>query len=152
MADEVRIETLASPRPLAVVRRRAKQSELSRVVPEACGFVWNALRANKITGAGRHVAVYLDCEINVEIGVEMDGPFTGAGDVIPSSLPTGTVATTTHFGPYGGLGAAHQVIHDFCKQHGHKLAGPNWEIYGHWVDEWNKDPAKIRTDVFYLIA
>ena len=31
------------------------------------------------------------------------------------------------------------------------LAGPNWEIYGHWVDEWNRDPSKIRTDVFYLI-
>jgi hypothetical protein len=31
------------------------------------------------------------------------------------------------------------------------LAGPNWEIYGHWLDEWNNDPAKIRTDVFYLL-
>ena len=35
--------------------------------------------------------------------------------------------------------------------HGHTLAGPNWEIYGHWVDEWNRDPTKIRTEVFYLL-
>jgi hypothetical protein len=32
------------------------------------------------------------------------------------------------------------------------LAGPNWEVYGHWTDEWNSDPAKIRTDVFYLLV
>jgi hypothetical protein len=32
------------------------------------------------------------------------------------------------------------------------LAGPNWEIYGHWKDEWNNDPSKICTEVFYLLA
>jgi hypothetical protein len=32
------------------------------------------------------------------------------------------------------------------------LAGPNWEVYGHWQDEWNSDPSKIRTDVFYLLV
>jgi hypothetical protein len=34
---------------------------------------------------------------------------------------------------------------------GHELAGPSWEVYGHWLDEWNSDPRKIRTDVFYLL-
>ncbi len=31
-------------------------------------------------------------------------------------------------------------------------AGPNWEIYGHWQPEWNTDPLRIRTDVFYQVA
>jgi hypothetical protein len=34
----------------------------------------------------------------------------------------------------------------------HTLAGPQWEIYGHWLPEWNKDPSQIRTDVYYLLA
>ena len=34
---------------------------------------------------------------------------------------------------------------------GRALAGPNWEIYGHWQEDWNEDPAKIRTEVFYLL-
>ena len=34
---------------------------------------------------------------------------------------------------------------------GYRLAGVNWEIYGHWLEEWNKDASKIRTDVFYLV-
>ena len=150
MDYNIRLET-ADTRPTAVVRRRAALQQLPKVVPEACGYVWNALRAQKIKGAGRHVALYLDEQINLEVGVELDAPFSGAGDVIASSLPAGRVATTTHFGPYQQLGAAHQAIRAWCAQHGHALAGPNWEIYGHWLDEWNSDPSKICTDVFYLL-
>jgi hypothetical protein len=45
--------------PLAVIRRQAKPSELSRVVPECCGLVWNVVRAQKAQ-AGRHMAIYWD--------------------------------------------------------------------------------------------
>src|SRR5689334_742350 len=109
MAYDVRLEQLAS-RPIAVVRRRASREQLPKVIPESCGTVWNVVRALKLTGAGRHVTVYRagdDDVFDVEIGVELDSPFTGHGEVVPSSLPGGTVATTTHLGPYQQLGAAH---------------------------------------------
>jgi hypothetical protein len=61
----IRCEQLAS-RPLAVVRRRARPEELSKVVPDACGIVWGVIRSQQIPGAGRHVAVYLDDQINLE--------------------------------------------------------------------------------------
>jgi effector-binding domain-containing protein len=138
--------------PLAVVRRRALPQQLAKVVPEACGLVWNVLRAQQVSGAGRHVAVYLDDKINVEVGVELDSPFAGHGEVVRSMTPAGPVAATTHFGPYGQLHAAHEAIRLWCGRNGHTLAGPSWELYGHWEDEWNRDPAKIRTDVFYLLA
>jgi effector-binding domain-containing protein len=150
MAHDVRLEHLGS-RPLAVVRRRASAQELSRVVPEACGTVWSVVRAQQIAGAGRHIALYWDGEINLEVGVELDTPFAGHGEVVGSATPAGTVATAVHFGPYQRLGEAHQAIHAWCAKHGHALAGPSWEIYGHWKDEWNSDPGKIRTDVFYLL-
>src|SRR5262249_22106701 len=138
-------------RPLAVVRRRASSQELSRVVPEACGLVWNELRAHQIAGAGRHVAIYWDGQINLEVGVELDTPFAGVGEVVSSATPAGLIATTAHFGPYHRLHEAHQAIQQWCASRGYPLAGPNWEIYGHWIDEWNENPAKIRTDVFYLL-
>src|SRR5258706_9304715 len=112
-----------TPRALAVVRRRASQQQLPKVVPDACGLVWNALRAQQIKGAGRHVALYLDNQINLEVGVELDTPFQGSGEVVPSSLPAGPVATTTHFGPYNRLHDAHQAILNWCAQNGHTLAG-----------------------------
>ncbi len=151
MEYSVRLEQLAS-RPLAVVRRRASQHELAKVVPEACGTVWNVVRAQKITGAGRHVALYWDCVINLEVGVELESPFAGHGEVVGSATPAGLVATTTHFGPYGLLHQAHEAIRRWCADNGYTLAGPSWEIYGHWLDEWNSDPAKITTDVFYLVV
>jgi len=138
--------------PLAVVRRRASQQELSRVVPAACGTVWNVIRGQMVAGAGRHVAVYWDGEINLEVGVEVAEPFAGYGEVIGTTTPIGLVATTTHFGPYSQLHAAHAAICRWCTTNGYKPAGPNWEVYGHMTDECIHDPTKIRTDIFYLLA
>jgi hypothetical protein len=151
MQHNVRLEQ-ATSRPLAVVRRRAASHELSKVVPDACGTVWSVVRAQQITGAGRHVAVYLGCQINLEVGVELTAPFAGFGEVVGSAIPPGLVAATTHYGPYGLLNEAHEAIHQWCQENGHALAGPSWEIYGHWIDEWNSDPSKITTDVYYLLV
>ena len=117
--------------PLAVIRRQAGAADLSRVVPECCGLVWNAVRAQK-TQAGRHVAIYWDGTIRLEVGVELHGPFAEHGEVVRSATPAGVVASVTHLGPYGGLSAAHGAVHDWCKAGNHRLAGPSWEIYGHW--------------------
>jgi effector-binding domain-containing protein len=151
MAHDVRVEHHAS-RPLAVVRRHAGRGELARVVPEACGAVWAVLRSRQISGAGRHVAVYLDCEINLEVGVELDGPFAGDGEVVGSATPAGLVACTTHHGPYGRLPEAHEAVLAWCRANGHAPAGPSWEIYDHWDEECDRDPSRIRTEVCYLLA
>jgi effector-binding domain-containing protein len=151
MEYEVRLEQQRK-QPLVVVRRQAKVAELPRVVPEACGAVWNAVGVQKIEGAGRHVALYLDDVINLQVGVEVPKPFAGEGEVFGSELPAGKVATTTHYGAYQQLYKAHDAVREWCKKNGRKITGPNWEIYGHWEEEWNKDPTKIRTDVFYLVG
>ena len=150
MSYSIRLEQFPG-KPLAVVRRQASMQRLGAVIPQACGLVWSALRAAKVRGAGRHVAVYLDSVMNLEIGVEMDAPFAVAGEVIASALPAGEVAITTHFGPYQQLREAHEAIHRWCEVNGREPIRPCWEIYGHWLDEWNKDPSKIRTDVYYLL-
>jgi effector-binding domain-containing protein len=140
--------------PVAVIRRQARKSELPRVVPECCGLVWNALKAQQAKG-GRHVAIYRDGgdgSLRVEVGAELLGPFVESGDVVLSGTPAGVVAWTTHFGPYGGLGAANEAIRQWAKANNRKLAGPSWEIYGHWLPEWDVNPSLIRTDVFWLLA
>ena len=71
MEYNIRCEQLGS-RPLAVVRRRARPEELSKVVLDACGIVCGVIRSQQIHGVGRHVAVYLDGQINLEVGVELD--------------------------------------------------------------------------------
>ena len=50
------------------------------------------------------------------------------------------------------FGDAHAAVLERCKTDGHGLAGPSWEIYGHWLEGWNADPSLIRTDVYYLLT
>lgn len=134
--------------PIAVVRRRASPDQLSRVVPDACGQVWSFVRASGYAEAGRHVAVYLDGEINLEVGVEATPAFVAGADVYLSATPAGSAAHAAHIGPYDRLRDTHDAIHAWCAKHNRRLAGPRWEIYGHWTD----DPSQLRTDIFYLLA
>ena len=136
---------------LAVIRRQVSASELARVVPQCCGVVWETVHAQQAQ-AGRHVAIYWDRSIRLEVGVELRGDFVDQGTVVHSATPAGAVASVTHYGPYGGLGAAHDAVRRWCDDNQHRLAGPNWEIYGHWQREWNDDPSRIRTDIYYLLC
>ena len=120
--------------------------QLARVVPAACGEVWEFARASHLPRPGRHLAVP-GWRINLEVGAEVFQPFDGNERVSCSKTPAGTVATTVHMGPYNRLHEAHEAIHRWCTMNGHAMAGPSWEVYGHWDD----DPAKVRTDVFYLL-
>lgn len=146
MTHDVKEDTVA-PIAIAVLRRHASLNELPVIVPAACGEVWNFLRTSKITGLGRNVAVYLDDRITLECGVECAAAFTSDGNVRRSATPAGAVACATYFGPYQRLHEAYGAIRDWCRANHRALAGPNWEIYGHWTD----DVSKLRTDVFYLL-
>ncbi|HEX8943744.1 MAG TPA: hypothetical protein VF785_11460, partial [Gemmatimonadaceae bacterium] len=57
------------------------------------------------------------------------------------------VATTTHWGDFSALGDAHAALVGWCRARGLSLAGPRWEVYGHW-----RERAIPRTDVYYLLA
>ena len=149
MAYLVQIEQFPG-KPRAVVRRQANsRQQVGPIIQQACGEVWRVIKSQHIQGAGRHVAVYLDQNFNLEVGVELESPFDGYEDVVGSSLPAGSVATTMHLGPYSQLANAHQAVQQWCAAQKIELAGPCWEIYGHWLDDWNRDPSKIRTDIYY---
>ena len=145
---------LANTEPVhtAVIRGQVQPRELSRFVPAACGEVWSFIRSASLPRPGRHVALYLDAQGSVEVGAEVAKPFVGNDRVQCSQLPAGRAASTVHFGPYTRLSEAHGAIRRWCVEHGHRLTGISWEIYGHWDESWNTDPSKIRTDVFYLLS
>jgi effector-binding domain-containing protein len=139
------------PQPIAVVRRQATLAELKTVVPEACGTSWNLLKKVGLKG-GRNIAVYLDCNIqggiNIEVGQEVDAPFASTDELFCSATPAGEIITTAHVGTYSQLADAHQALRQWAADHQRSLAGPNWELYGHWTD----DVTQLRTDVFYLLV
>jgi len=153
MSYAIQFEQVVS-HPIAVIRRRVSPKELPKIVPQLCGLVWTTLKSAQITDAGRHVAIYRHADgglLDIEVGVEVGSPFPGRDEVVGSTLPAGDVATLAHFGPYHKLADAHQALRQWCTAHARTPAGISWEIYGHWLDEWNQDPSKIRTDIFYLL-
>ena len=143
--------TRIEPHHTAVIRDRVKLKEIARFVPAACGEVWSFIRAQGLPVPGRNLALYLDAKGMVECGVEVSASFIGSGRIVCSHTPGGLVATTPHFGPYSFLPDAHSAIRRWCSDHGVLITGVAWEIYAHWQQDWNRDPAKILTDVYYLI-
>ena len=135
--------------PTLVIRRRARGSDLAKVVPEGCGAAWELLRGQGLRG-GHNIALYLDGGM-VEAGVEFSGAVGATGKVLRATLPAGRAATAMHRGRYTDLGRAHAAVREWCKGAGLALAGPSWEVYGHWQDAWNTDPSKIETEVFWLL-
>jgi effector-binding domain-containing protein len=138
----------AEAQPTAVVAATTTWAEYPGLWPTLLDEVYAFIRGGGATQDGHNVMLYLDDVPNVEVGVQVTGPFEPAGRVIPSVLPTGQVAGTVHRGPYEELEEAHVALKAWCGSHRHALTGVRWEIYG----DWREDPADLETEVCYLLA
>jgi hypothetical protein len=121
------------PTPTAVVAAATTWAEFPKIWGPMLDAVWRFLRGDAPEGLSKHghnVMLYKDDLPNVEVGVEVNGPFDAAGEVVPSVLPGGLVASATHGGPMAKIGDTHAAVSEWSKARGYRLAGPRWEIYG----------------------
>ena len=144
--------TRMSPRPVAAVRARLPVAEVPRRFATELGRVYAAARGGGIDLDGQNIFIYrdgADGQAEVDFGVGVRGAFDAAEQgVLATTTPAGVAATTTHWGDYAELGAAHEAVIRWCRARGETLTGVRWEVYGHWSAE----PAARRTDVYYLLA
>jgi effector-binding domain-containing protein len=134
-------------RATAVVRCATSWDQFPSLWRELLDDVYAFLATSEVRQEGHNVMLFLDDVPNVEVGVEVSGAFTPAGRVVPSVLPAGEVAVTVHRGPYERLDDAHRAVREWCAANGRVPAGPRWEVYGDWHD----DPARLETEVYYLL-
>ncbi len=149
MQYEIKIHSVPA-RQLAIVRRRLKWSELGGHLIPLLDRVYAQVRAGKVIQSGQNVFVYRHGTpdgVTVEVGVEVPDRFEDVDDVVYSSAPSGEVASTVHTGPYSDLGDAHEAVIRWCKEHHRLHANVWWEVYG----DWEEDPSKLETEVFYLL-
>lgn len=150
MTIEVRRTTVAA-QPTAVIRDRQRIEEFGEKLIPVYDRVYAALPDAGLDKGGHNLLVMRGDPgdvLDIEVGIEVDGPFEAVGELVPSQLPAGDVATAVHIGPYEQLGAVHDAIIGWCEEQGYRRTGTCWERYGHAVD----DPADQRTDVFYELA
>jgi effector-binding domain-containing protein len=140
------------PTPTAVVAAATTWAEFPAAWGPMLNQVWGFLRGGTapegLYQQGHNVMLYQDDVPNVEVGVQVTGPFDPAGQVVASTLPGGLVATATHAGPMAKIGDTHQAVREWSTANGYQLAGPRWEIYG------DPDPATggFTVDVFWSLA
>jgi hypothetical protein len=127
--------------PIAIVRGLTTAANL----PNRIRALFDEFYAGFKGKAGLNIVFYPGWEVTGDFEIECGVQVESGGN---SSTPSGTVATAIYRGPYHQMKPAHDAIHQWARQNGRKLAGPSWEVYGHWSD----DPAKLRTDIFYLLS
>jgi effector-binding domain-containing protein len=133
-----------APQWIWATRGVAKQSDVSRTMLALLGQGWDFVKMNGIKTDGQNVAIYRRAPdgVAIEAGPRLLQKFDGS-----TPMPSGLAAIVIHMGPYELLGGAHKAVVDWCAANGRELEGTNWEVYGHHED----DPARRRTDVFYLL-
>ena len=134
--------------PTAVARARLPVDGIGRWLPGAYEAIMTYLDEVGIAPVGPPFARYTFHGItaDVEAGLPVAEPVTGRGRVVPAVLPGGTVAVTTHYGPYEGLVAAYDAVAGWMKEHDRQPDGPHWEVY--YTDpSAEPDPARWRTDL-----
>jgi effector-binding domain-containing protein len=139
----------AAPQWIAAARGRAKAGAVSRTMLGLLGTAWDFVRLSGIKTDGQNVAIYRGeaGEVAIAAGPRVFEKFEGNSEVACVATPSGPAATAIHMGPYEQLGRPHAAIREWCAANGREMEGTNWEIYGHHED----DPARRRTDVFYLL-
>ena len=146
---EVR-EVIVAPRAVAGVRACVAFGRVGAEFGPYLDQVYAAKRAGAVALDGQNIFIYRsasDGYLTVDFCVGVTAPFSGVGAVVPLETPSGPAAMTTHVGDYRGLGDANAALREWCRANGRAIAGPSWEVYGHW----DADPAKLRTDVYYLL-
>jgi effector-binding domain-containing protein len=151
-ADRYAVSIVTVQRQLiAAARQRTTFQKIVQEIGKLLEAPWALIAAQPdLRTEGYNVAMYWDDrgDGSIEVGVQVVRRFEETALVVCSEMPGGYAATTTHYGEYSVLFPAHQAVRTWCERNGRRLAGPYWEVYGHW----NDNPAKRRTDVFYLLG
>ena len=141
----------AQARGIAAVHARLPAERIPAAFATYLDQVYAAARDGAVVLDGRNIFLYRDGpggQMEVDFGVGVTAPFPAAGPVRYVELPAGRVATATHWGDYARLRETHAAVIAWCRAHGHALAGPRWEVYGHSTP----NDVQPRTDVYFLLA
>jgi len=145
-----------APQPVLVVRRRVKPSEIAATLGEVLGHVFQRAQSSGMALAGQPFTRYLDWGpglLTIEAGMPVvaHAGNSTAGDVRADTLPGGSVAVTTHAGPYDKLTDAHAAVQQWIEAEGLTAAGAPWEVYVTDPADF-PDPKDWKTEIFWPVG
>jgi effector-binding domain-containing protein len=133
------------PRRILAVRNSDPGRDYAKIIMACLDRVWQLLKASPAR-RGHNVVIYRDGAIT-EAGVELLEEIEAPEGLFIVQTPAGRVATAAHLGNYDGIHATAMKLVADCQAQGRVLEGTSWEVYG----DWKEDPAKLRTDIYFLL-
>ncbi len=143
-------EVNVTPRRVAGVHALVARGRVAQEFGRHLDQIHAAGRAGEVSLDGQNIFIYRSAtadQLTVDFCVGVKAPFKPVGAVVPLETPHGVAAMTTHVGDYGRIGEANAAIIEWCRANDRRLAGPSWEVYGHW----DADVTKLRTDIYFLL-
>jgi effector-binding domain-containing protein len=143
------------PQPAAAARGRAPWADLGPFIGSALMEVFKVAGAQGARFAGPAYGIYYsangsEAEVDLEVGMPVDGPIEPDGRVIATTIPGGMSATTVHSGRYEEVAPAYRALGEWVQEHGHETAGPPREIYLVGPEQV-QDPGALRTEIVWPI-
>ena len=135
------------------IRTSTTVDKIPELLGELFGEVYAHIQQHGQQPAGMPFSMYhsmVGGTVDFEPGIPVASPLEGAGRVQAGELPSGTVATVTHMGPYEALGQTWVALMEWIGSQDLQPAGPPWEVY---VTDPGKEPdqSKWRTDIFFPV-
>jgi effector-binding domain-containing protein len=138
----------------AVVRAMIPTGQIPAFLGHAYGAVIQALSAQGMTPVGEPFAYYLHAptpNVEMEAGFPVATQCMPSGDVVPSELPGGTIASVTHVGPYEAMVETYNQLNAWATEQGLVLGESMWETY--LIDpQQEPDSNRWRTQVLWPVA
>ena|SRR5690348_8625192 len=164
MSHEPQIQERAAQH-YAAIPATVTMDGLSGAIDSAYSELFPWLASQGIPPAGppliRYLVIDMAGELQVEMAVPVATPITGSGRIQPGALPAGRYVVLRHTGPYDGLVASNAALQRWAQEQGIEFdtwdtaRGSAWRSRSeHYLTDPSQepDPAKLETDIAYLIA
>lgn len=135
------------------VRTTIELAEIAGVMGRLFPELFKYLQKHGHSPAGMPLTRYHVMEastVELECALPIAAPIAGTDRIRCGELPSGTMATVTHVGPYHDLPTTWAALTAWMHSEGLEPAGVPWEVY---VTDPGAEPdqSKWRTDIFFPV-
>lgn len=140
---------------VAAYRLHTDLSKIGNDIATGFGVLMQSVGAARTAVAGAPFIVYHDVideqtDGDIELCIPVPpGASSPPGAVEWKDLPSATVASTVHHGPYQEIAPAYHTVTGWIQEHGHQTAGAPREIYLNDPQEF--PPEELLTEVQFPI-
>ena len=136
MSNEPQFER-RDAQPYVGIRRATTIATFPQTIDSGWPVVFGWLAEHHVEWAGapfiRYLAVDMDAEIEIHMGVPVAAGVTGDDAVFDDALPAGRYLVAHHFGPYGGLLDANAALQQWAIEHDVAFAAEKTDTTETWV-------------------